>query len=276
VAATRILIADDDETLREELADMLRSSGHDVHVAGDGMAALRILESRPIDIAFVDWAMPEATGIEVLRRAKALRPKAAIVLMTGFGTVGTAVNALKSGATDFVEKPFEPQAVERIVDSVREKLAEAPPAARDPTAARASSPTLDVRAAMLHHRTGLLISAKTLAGERTADHDLLVATLDVIRNFMEISFPILERKQLHTIVQGDYTLILEEGRHTFLTVVIRGVETEPFRTHVRAILENFETANGSILASWNGEPDELEAADLLLNSLLAERSWSSG
>ena len=255
---------------------MLRSAGHEVHVASDGMQALRILESQPVDIAFVDWAMPEATGIEVLRRAQAIRPSAAIVLMSGFGTVGAAVSALKSGATDFVEKPFEPQAVERIVDSVRQKLAEAPQPVRGPIEARASPPSLDVRAAMLHHRTGLLISAKTLPGERTADHDLLVATLDVIRNFMEISFPILERKQLHSIVQGDYTLILEEGRHTFLTVVIRGAENDSFRKHVRAILENFETSNGSALAAWNGELEELEAADLLLGTLLAERSWSSG
>jgi FixJ family two-component response regulator len=117
----KILVADDDPTLREELASLLREDGHAITTAADGGEALRIVDLEPFDVALLDLQMPKATGLEVLHRLKVVRPNTAVVMITGQGTIDTAVEAMKNGAIDFVEKPYELEGLRRTLRSVEDE-----------------------------------------------------------------------------------------------------------------------------------------------------------
>ncbi len=114
-------MADDDPTLRTELADLLRQDGHDVAVASDGQEALDRLEADAFDVALLDLVMPRATGLEVLHRLQVVCPRTAVVMITGHGSVDVAVEAMKAGAVDFVVKPFEFESLQRVLASIADE-----------------------------------------------------------------------------------------------------------------------------------------------------------
>jgi two-component system response regulator PilR (NtrC family) len=103
--AEAILVADDEPGVRESLAEVLRDAGYDVQTAADGGAALAALESRDFGIVITDLRMPGADGLAVLKRAREISPQTLVLVMTAHGSVDTAVEALRGGATDYVLKP---------------------------------------------------------------------------------------------------------------------------------------------------------------------------
>lgn len=117
----KILVADDDLTLREALASLLREEGHEVVTAEDGGEALRIVDRESFEVALLDLRMPKATGLEVLNRVRVVRPDTAVVMITGQGTIDTAVEAMKGGAIDFVEKPYDVEALRHTLRSVQDE-----------------------------------------------------------------------------------------------------------------------------------------------------------
>jgi CheY-like chemotaxis protein len=117
----KILVADDDRTLRDELAELLLEDRHEVVTAADGGEALKMAERESFDIALLDLRMPKATGLEVLHRLRVVRPETAVVMITGEGTIDAAVEAMKGGAIDFVEKPYDADALRRTLRSVQEE-----------------------------------------------------------------------------------------------------------------------------------------------------------
>ena len=117
----KILVADDDPTLRSELAELLRGDGHEVDIAVDGAEALERLESEAFEVALLDLVMPRATGLEILHRLRIVRPETAVVMITGHGSVDVAVEAMKGGAVDFVVKPFEIESLQRILRSIADE-----------------------------------------------------------------------------------------------------------------------------------------------------------
>jgi DNA-binding NtrC family response regulator len=108
----RILIADDHDSLRRGLVQALAEGGHDVDEAPNGNAAIEKLHEAFFDVVVSDLKMGGSTGLDVLKTAKTLHPSAAVILMTAFGTVSTAVEAMKAGAFDYVQKPFEIEEME--------------------------------------------------------------------------------------------------------------------------------------------------------------------
>jgi DNA-binding NtrC family response regulator len=116
----RILIADDHDALRRGLARALTEAGHDTEEAPNGNAAIARLHEGYFDVVLSDLKMGGSDGIEVLRTAKALHPSTAVILMTAFGSVTTAVEAMKSGAFDFVQKPFEIEEMEVKIEKALE------------------------------------------------------------------------------------------------------------------------------------------------------------
>ncbi len=271
----KVLVTEDDLTLREEVAELLRADGHEVHAASDGNEALRRIEAEAFDLALVDWNMPGKTGGEVLKRAREIRPRTAVIVMTGYGNVDTAVEAMRSGAKDFLQKPFDVDVLEKTIESIREELASGPKPATGAVAARPrrvpavrTSEGAEMKAAFLHSKNGLLVASKVRAGEKTVDEDLLVATLNIIQNFMRISFPMLKGKRLRSISQGDMTLITETAKHVFLTVVIRGEDSRSLRDQMRTTLKEFEEQNKDLFAQWDGTLDSAHGADKALTRLL--------
>src|ERR671913_238271 len=108
----RILVADDHDALRRGLALSLTTAGHDVDEAPNGNAALERLHEGYFDVVVSDLKMGGSDGLDVLRTTKTLHPTASVILMTAFGSVSTAVEAMKHGAFDYVQKPFELEEME--------------------------------------------------------------------------------------------------------------------------------------------------------------------
>ena len=105
--ATRILLADDDAGLRRVLQFKLQQNGYEVSSAGDGSDALKQIRSANFDLLITDMKMPGLDGIELLTQARALKPNLEVILMTAFAEVSLAVQAMKLGAFDYLQKPFE-------------------------------------------------------------------------------------------------------------------------------------------------------------------------
>src|SRR4026209_108703 len=116
----RILIADDHDSLRRGLAQAVSEAGHDVEEAPNGNAAIEKLHEGFFDVVVSDLKMGGSTGLEVLKTAKTLHPSSAIILMTAFGSVATAVEAMKSGAFDYVQKPSEIEEMEVKIEKALE------------------------------------------------------------------------------------------------------------------------------------------------------------
>jgi two-component system response regulator AtoC len=104
--ADRILIVDDEASLRDALARILTAEGYEVRQAGDGKEALGILGAQPFDFLLCDLRMPVMGGLDLLREITARGIPGTVIMMSAFGTVETAVEAMKLGAYDYVSKPF--------------------------------------------------------------------------------------------------------------------------------------------------------------------------
>ncbi|MFQ5429629.1 MAG: sigma-54-dependent transcriptional regulator [Phycisphaerae bacterium] len=106
MAGTTILLADDEATLRENLERVLKEEGFDVIACPDGRAALTALESASVDAIITDLRMPGLSGMELIDHAGRLAPDAGIIVITAFGQVETAVEAMRKGAEDYICKPL--------------------------------------------------------------------------------------------------------------------------------------------------------------------------
>ena len=111
----QVLIVDDEPNLRKILSAQLSRDGYDVMTAEDGEQGLAMLKEHHIDLVITDLKMPKVDGMTLLRRALEEEPELPIILITAHGTIDTAVEALKSGAFDFVTKPFDKDEVRQIV-----------------------------------------------------------------------------------------------------------------------------------------------------------------
>lgn len=111
----KILVVEDDAALREALTDTLELAGQAVVAAADGEAALATLAREPVDMVLSDVQMPGMDGHELLRRVKAVRPGMPFILMTAYGQIERAVQAMKDGAADYLAKPFEPDRLLAVV-----------------------------------------------------------------------------------------------------------------------------------------------------------------
>src|SRR5688572_16047560 len=116
----RILIADDHDALRRGLARGLTEAGHEVEEASNGNAAIERLHDNYFDVVLSDLKMGGSDGMDVLRTTRALHPTTAVILMTAFGSVNTAVEAMKIGAFDYVQKPFEIEEMEVKIEKALE------------------------------------------------------------------------------------------------------------------------------------------------------------
>ena len=110
-----ILIAEDDRIVQDVIVNFLTEEGYPVRVANDGLAALELLRLEDIKLVLTDLRMPGADGMEVLRSAIQINPRIAVVLLTAYGTLDTALEAMKEGAYDYIVKPFVMQQLLLVV-----------------------------------------------------------------------------------------------------------------------------------------------------------------
>jgi two-component system response regulator PilR (NtrC family) len=103
----RILVVDDEESIREFLEIMLKKEGYEITLAEDGQKAKDLLTKKTFDMIISDLQMPNVTGIELLKHVKEVSPEVVFMMITAFGTTETAVEAMKMGAYDYITKPFK-------------------------------------------------------------------------------------------------------------------------------------------------------------------------
>src|SRR5271167_4389590 len=115
-----VLVVEDDAALREALVDTLSAAGLSALAAHDAASALELLASEEIGLVISDVQMPGANGYELLSAIKQLRPYLPVDLVTAYGTVAQAVAAMREGATDYIVKPFDAQA---LIDMAQRQLA---------------------------------------------------------------------------------------------------------------------------------------------------------
>lgn len=113
---TKILVIDDERSIRNSMKDILQYEGHEVVLAENGMEGLVSVKSEKPDIVFCDIKMPKMEGIEVLERIKEFSADTPVIMISGHGTIDTAIEAIRKGAYDFIEKPLD---LNRIVITIK-------------------------------------------------------------------------------------------------------------------------------------------------------------
>ena len=116
-----LLLTDDDDEFRATLVRRFSRRGYQVHEANDGTSALELAERRQFDVAIIDMMMPQISGLAVLEKLKASQPECEVIMLTGEGTIESAVNAMKLGAYDYLSKPCPLAELEAMVQKASER-----------------------------------------------------------------------------------------------------------------------------------------------------------
>jgi DNA-binding NtrC family response regulator len=117
----KVLVIDDEEAMRDSCRQTLSRDGNKVETAEDGLKGLDLLKKESFDVIIVDLKMPGLSGMEVLKKIKEDDPDAMVIVITGYATVESAVEAMKKGAYDFIPKPFTPDSLRVIVKRALER-----------------------------------------------------------------------------------------------------------------------------------------------------------
>ena len=116
----KVLVVDDETIVRESLRDWLSDVGHHVLTAENGSAALDIIERERTEIVITDLVMPGMNGIELLKKARGISPGTEVIVITAYGSIPTAITAMREGAYDYIEKPFCPEKAEFLIERLAE------------------------------------------------------------------------------------------------------------------------------------------------------------
>lgn len=123
MSGTQILIVDDERIMRDSLAGWLTRDGHAVETAGSGEDALEMIKSKRFDILLVDIKMEGISGLEVLRQVTENDPDVAVIMITAYGSISTAIEAMKNGARDYLLKPFDPEELGVLIEKIMDEQA---------------------------------------------------------------------------------------------------------------------------------------------------------
>ena len=122
MAGKKILIVDDDPLNRNLLKEVFIRKGHEMELAENGKVAIQLLQSHTFDLLFTDMKMPEKSGLDVLHFVKKHHPQTIVIIMTAYGSVEDAVEAMKKGAFHYLIKPFSLEALEAIFERAEQHL----------------------------------------------------------------------------------------------------------------------------------------------------------
>ena len=118
----KLLIVDDDIDLLSILGDIFKKENHAVSLCSDGLEAIQRCQSDFFDLVITDIMLPGASGIDILREAKRNRPETMVILITGYASLETAINAIREGAYDYITKPFKLEQIKLVVKNALEKI----------------------------------------------------------------------------------------------------------------------------------------------------------
>ncbi len=174
-----VLLVDDDPRIRSTLRGVLEDEGHTVGEAPDGTQALAALESRQFDAVLLDVNMPGMSGLDALVTIREMSPSTGVIMVSGEGTIATAVQALKRGAFDFIEKPVDPEHLLRVLAQaaqLTELRRSSPPAAGDDLRIIGQSPAIAALLADLR-RVAPSQAKVLITGENGVGKDLVAEAI---------------------------------------------------------------------------------------------------
>jgi two-component system response regulator HydG len=114
----RIMVVDDEMIVRQSLLTWFKKYGHEVETAASGLEALEKLEQKPFQVMFVDIKMPGMDGLELLEKVKQEYPEILVVSITAYGSIESAVKAMRTGASDYLLKPFKPDQLSLVMERI--------------------------------------------------------------------------------------------------------------------------------------------------------------
>ena len=117
----KILIVDDDDDLRENLVEILKSETYITTAASTATEAIKIQKKSYFDVILLDYMMPEVSGLDALCELKSTNPKTKVIMITAYGTIDIAVDAIKRGASEFITKPFKIESLLALIEQVIEE-----------------------------------------------------------------------------------------------------------------------------------------------------------
>ena len=118
MSEARVLVVDDEKSMRDLLAITLQKAGYEVTLAEGGAAAIEAIRRDPFDAIITDLRMPKVDGLQVLRSAKEQSPDTAVIMVTAMASTETAVEAMKLGAYDYITKPFKLDVLKKSIRAV--------------------------------------------------------------------------------------------------------------------------------------------------------------
>ncbi|MBT8340954.1 MAG: sigma-54-dependent Fis family transcriptional regulator [Desulfatitalea sp.] len=118
---SRILFVDDDKDILLMVEQYLQMQGYDITTVNSGLKALDLVKDRDIDIIFTDYKMPEFNGLELLAAVKQYKPEIEVIIVTGYGSMESAIQAMKFGSYDYLQKPFKLDHLKLIIDRITEE-----------------------------------------------------------------------------------------------------------------------------------------------------------
>ena len=211
----RILVADDHDSLRRGLVRALTDAGHEVEEAPNGTAAIERLHEGPFDVVLSDLKMGGSDGLDVLKTAKTLHQTTVVILMTAFGSIHTAVEAMKFGAFDFVQKPFEIEEMEvkiekaiehrrlrHQIDYLRHTQQDIYDFDRIVGASGALQQVLDIVRKVAKSNTTVLIRGETGTGKELIAGAIHHNSLRSSRNFVKVNCAALQENLLESELFG--------------------------------------------------------------------------
>jgi two-component system, NtrC family, response regulator AtoC len=116
----KILVVDDEKLVRDFIVETLKRKNYDVEAAENGQKALGLLKDRSFDLVITDMKMPDLTGIDLLKKIKETAPETLVIIITAYGSVENAVEAMRLGAFNYLIKPFTPDSIEAILEKAKE------------------------------------------------------------------------------------------------------------------------------------------------------------
>ena len=117
----RILVVDDEATQRELVCGFLKKQGYEVFAAPSGERALQIFRQEPVELILTDQRMPNISGLDLIKAARGINPESHVIVMTAYGNIETAVEAMKAGASDYLTKPLNLEELHHKIERVRER-----------------------------------------------------------------------------------------------------------------------------------------------------------
>jgi two-component system, NtrC family, response regulator HydG len=252
---------DDDVIVQDTVRWLLHSDGHDVATAGTGEEALTRIAERDFDIMVSDIKMPGLDGLQVLERSRVLNPRLGVILMTGYATLDTAIEALRRGASDYLPKPFEIDALRLSIERVlrHRRLAPSPSPPRPASSRAAGQPLVGESPAIIAVREHIARCAPTpsnvlITGESGVGKELVAEAIHAASHRRHHPFiavncgaipESLIESQLFGHVRGAFTTALSANPGLFVaanqgTLFLDEIGELPFSLQVKLlrVIEN--------------------------------------